>query len=67
MATKTQFITDSDGNKTAVVLPIKEYKKMLEEVEELEDIKLYDKVKTLNEPSIPFDEYVKKRKKRKNA
>jgi len=61
MATKTQFITDSDGNKTAVVLPIKEYKKMLEEVEELEDIKLYDKVKTLNEPSIPFDEYVKKR------
>ena len=64
---KTQFITDSEGNKTAVLVPIKEYEKMLEEIEELEDIKLYDEVKSRNEPRIPFDEYLKKRRRKKHV
>jgi len=51
-----QYITDKEGNKISVVLPIKEYESMLEELEEMEDIKLYDEAKTLNEPSIPIDE-----------
>ncbi len=42
---KTQFVTDDHGNKLAVILPIKEYNKMLGELEELEDIKLYDAAK----------------------
>lgn len=41
----TQFVTDNQGNKIAIILPINEYTKMLEELEELEDIKLYDKAK----------------------
>ena len=40
-----QYITDNTGKKLSVVLPIKEYKKMLEELEELEDIRLYDEAK----------------------
>jgi hypothetical protein len=51
-----QYITDKEGNKISVVLPIKEYESMLEELEEMEDIKLYDEAKTLNEPSVPIDE-----------
>lgn len=43
---------------------MKDYEKMLEELEELEDIKMYDKVKTLNEPSIPFEAYVINRQKK---
>lgn len=39
---RTQFITDNSGNKLAVILPIKEYNKMVDELEELEDIRLYD-------------------------
>ena len=39
---KTQFVTDNHGNKLAVILPIKEYNKMMDDLEELEDIKLYD-------------------------
>ncbi len=39
---KTQFVTDNHGNKLAVILPIKEYNKMVDDLEELEDIKLYD-------------------------
>ena len=42
---RTQFVTDNNGNKLAVILPIKEYNKMLDELEELEDIKLYDAAK----------------------
>ncbi|MBK9105876.1 MAG: hypothetical protein IPL92_15220 [Saprospiraceae bacterium] len=48
-----QYITDKEGNKISVVLPIKEYESLLEELEEMEDIKLYDEAITLNEPSIP--------------
>lgn len=58
---KTHFITDDKGNKVSVVLPIKQYKKMIEELEELEDIKLYDEAKASKGKSIPFDEYLKKR------
>lgn len=54
-----QYITDNQGNKLSVVLPINDFKGILEELEELEDIKLYDRVKNLNEPSIPIDEAFK--------
>jgi len=42
---RTQFVTDDHGNKLAVILPIKEYNKMVDELEELEDIKQYDAAK----------------------
>ncbi|GAB2498600.1 hypothetical protein [Algoriphagus taiwanensis] len=42
---KTQFITDEQGKKIAVILPIKEYSKMMEDLEELDDIKSYDAAK----------------------
>lgn len=51
----TQFITDSKGKKRSVVLPMKVYKKMLEELEELEDIRMYDVAMADKEPSIPID------------
>ena len=59
---KTQFVTDDHGEKLAVILPIKKYYRMLEDLEEMEDIKLYDEVKARQEETIPFGEYLKKRK-----
>ncbi len=38
----TQYITDKKGKKISVILPIGDYNKMVEQLEELEDIKLYD-------------------------
>lgn len=68
MTLHPQYITDIKGKKQAVVLPIKEYNLLLEELEELEDIKLYDAAKAKNEPSIPINEAFKlievKRKKK---
>ena len=62
----TQFVTDSNGHKLAVILPIKEYNKMIEELEELEDIKLYDKAKQGKQEFIDaelvFKEIEEKRK-----
>lgn len=42
---ETQFLTDENGNRTAVLLPIKKYNKLLEQLEDLEDVKLYDEAK----------------------
>ncbi len=40
-----QYVTDSNGRAFSVLLPMKEFKSILEELEDLEDIKLYDKKK----------------------
>lgn len=42
---RTQFVTEDHGNKVAIILPIEEYNKMVNDLEELEDIKCYDKAK----------------------
>lgn len=54
-----QYITDSTGKKISVILPINDFKAILEELEELEDIKLYDEAKKSNEPSIPIEDAFK--------
>ncbi len=48
-------------------MPLNEYQRILDELEELEDIRLYDEVKAKNEKGIPFEEYLEKRKKNKHA
>jgi len=64
---KTQFVTDDNGKKVGVLLPIREYERILEELEELEDIRLYDEVKKRNEDRVSFEEYLKKRNRKKHA
>ena len=54
-----QYITDNSGKKISVVIPIKDFKAIMEGLEELEDIKLYDEAKKSNEPSIPIDDAFK--------
>ena len=44
-----QYITDNSGKKTAAILSMKEFETILEELEELEDIKLFDESKNDNE------------------
>lgn len=60
-----QYITDKKGKKVSVVLSLKDYKKILEDLEEFEDIKLYDAVKARNEDTISLEDYIAKRKKSK--
>jgi hypothetical protein len=44
---------------------MKDYKKIIEELEELDDIKAYNKAKKRNEKTIPLREAIKLRKKGK--
>ncbi len=62
----SQFITDDQGNRIAIVIPIGEYERMMEELEELHDIKLYDEVKSRNEKTQTLESYVKSRKRTVN-
>ena len=57
-----QFITNDKGEKVSVILPIKQYLKLLDAIEENEDIRLYDEVKARNEKRFSLDEYLKGRK-----
>ena len=62
-----QYIKDANGNKSLVILPAKEFDAIMEELEELEDIKLYDKAKKQDTGErILFSDYLKARK-TKNA
>ncbi|HQZ25151.1 MAG TPA: hypothetical protein PLD18_07605 [Flavobacterium sp.] len=42
---ETQFLTDKKGNKTGVLLSMKQYNKLIEKLEDLEDVRLYDEAK----------------------
>ena len=64
---RTQFITDVDGRKVSVVLPVRDYEKMMEELEELADIKAYDRAKARKSEPVPFEQAVKEIERLRNG
>ena len=40
-----KYIIDSDSNKTSVILTLKEFNYLIEKIEDLEDVILYDEAK----------------------
>ena len=63
----TTFITDESGKKISAVLPIKLYQRLLEELEELKDIRAYDKAKAKNQTPIPLRDAIRQRRKGQKA
>ncbi len=51
---KTQYIVDEQGQKTAVVLPLKEYEELLEDLHDLAVI-----AERKDEPTFDFEEVKK--------
>lgn len=51
-----QYITDHTGKKISVVLPLKDFNAIMEELEELEDIRLYDSAKKDKQEFIDADQ-----------
>ncbi|MFN0036975.1 MAG: hypothetical protein ACKVUS_18120 [Saprospiraceae bacterium] len=62
MTLTPHYITDDLGHKISVVLPMEEFERLLEELEELEDIRLYDEVKNRQEERMDFNEYLLQRR-----
>lgn len=69
VAVHPKYITDGSGKKLSVILGIKEFNSIMEELEELDDIRVFDAAVADKEPSIPIDEAFKiveaKRQKKK--
>jgi hypothetical protein len=63
----TTFITDGKGRKLSAILPIKQYQLFLEDLEELEDIRAYDKAKAKKEKPIPLRDAIQQRRKKPKA
>ena len=58
-ALRQQFIEDNQGKRIAVLMPIDQYNKMLEQLEDIDDIRAYDTAKAEEDEVIPFDQAVR--------
>lgn len=54
--TQENYIIDKKGRKIAVQVPIKAYRKLVADSEELDEIKEYHKAKTHKGEPIPFEQ-----------
>ncbi|MCX6842926.1 MAG: hypothetical protein NTX53_11665 [candidate division WOR-3 bacterium] len=59
---KEKYVTDSQGNRVAVLLEVEEYRRLLDALEELESIRAYDTAVAVREDAIPFDKAVEELK-----
>ena len=55
MTEPVQFITNKEGEKIAVVISIEEYKKLQEQLEELDEIRAFDEAEAAGETPVPFE------------
>ncbi|MHC1725082.1 MAG: hypothetical protein AB9866_03520 [Syntrophobacteraceae bacterium] len=54
----TQYLVDQEGNRRAVVVPISDWQRIVEALEELDDIRAYDEAKRDPSDAIPFEQAV---------
>jgi len=54
MATKEQYLVDEQGKRTAVLLDVEYYSKLLAAFEEIESIRAFDEAKAAEDELIPF-------------
>lgn len=55
MSLNEKYVTDEKGERVGVILSIEDYRKVLEELEELESIRAYDEAKSSKDETIPFE------------
>lgn len=58
ITTKDRYVVDENGKKTAVLLEIGRYERLLEAQEELEAIQAFDKAKASEDEAIPFSQAI---------
>jgi hypothetical protein len=51
-----QFVTDENGVRVAVVLDIKEYEELLDDLEDLQAVREYEDAKASGEVPIPLEQ-----------
>ncbi len=56
MAKDRQFVLNKRGEKVAVVLSIEEYEELLEEIEDLQAVREYEKAKASGDTPMPLEQ-----------
>jgi PHD/YefM family antitoxin component YafN of YafNO toxin-antitoxin module len=51
-----RYVVAKNGKKVSVLLPVARYRKLLQELEELEAIRAYDAAKASRDKAIPFQQ-----------
>jgi len=54
-----QYVVDENQQRKAVLLPLETWEQILEELEELEDIRAVDRAKAGTQERIPFEQAVR--------
>lgn len=54
-----KYVIDENENKSAIILSVDEWSKIMDEIEELEDIRAYDAAKSTPQESLPFEQAVR--------
>jgi hypothetical protein len=52
---KERYVVDPDGNRVGVLLSMEDYRRVLDELEELESIRAYDAAKGSGDEPISFE------------
>ena len=55
---KERYLVDDNGNRIGVVLNMKDYHRLLEQLEELESIRAYDAAKASGDEIVPFEQAI---------
>jgi len=50
-----QYVVDENGRRIAVVLPLRQYRKLVEAMEDLEDLRAADEARAEGGEAIPFE------------
>ena len=57
---EARYIVDENGKRTGVILSVEEYERLIEELEELEDVRAFDEARAAREKGddevIPLDQ-----------
>jgi hypothetical protein len=53
-----RYVVEDQGNRISVVLDIADYPKLLEQLEELEDVRAYDVAKASGDQPIPLEQAI---------
>ena len=54
-----QYLVDEHGNRSAVVLPLADWQRVLEDLEELEEIRAFDEAKNAPSEPVPLEQAVR--------
>ena len=54
-----QYIVDQNQQRKSVLLPLAEWERIVEDLEELDDIRAYDDAKSGSQGTLPFEQAVR--------